>query len=479
MSNLKQSTRETTKSVVIIGGGIGGLFCGWKLLQNGFKVTILERQKNLGGLSTSIPYNKYKMDIGPHFVTFPRESELTEEIKDLMNDNLISIPNIHQEYRVYFRNSVLKKYPTLYEIIFKKGFNSFLKSFFSFFSSRILQKDDFNFSAKEYLIYNYGKYLYQTWFKPYLDFSYGDSNIPVEMIRKKFPLLKFKDILKKTRKKNKIIKEKDNPSQVLHWYFKYGIGTLPTTLTEKIKELGGTIIVEAEVKNIEHEKFPKEILLMKNGSDNIITADIIVYTTPPNITKNWFNDFQNFDFRSSNTSHSIMVYLFINDPKIVNWWVLTNYDKNLPFFRITHQNFLSENVCPPGKSLLCIEIKCKENDDLWKLDESLLIKKISDSLQKMSIFDVKKIEDHKIFRFKNLYHGLEPNGKDISGSLSQKIDSIKNEFMIGVEIDAGALVTQRLEEEEKSEKPLVSYGGIYMTLEKSDLIVKKITSSGK
>jgi len=97
----------------------------------------------------------------------------------------------------------------------------------------------------------------------------------------------------------------------------------------------------------------------------------------------------------------------------------------------------------------------------------------------MQILDINKIEGHKIFKFKNLYHGIEPNGKIISKKLSQTISSLKNEFMVGVEIDAGTLVTQRLEEEENSEKPSVSLGGIYMTLEKSGIIVKKIISQNK
>lgn len=477
MEQLKQSNGDLPKSVTIVGGGIGGLFCAWKLLQKGFRVTILERQKHLGGLSTSIPYNNYKMDIGPHFVSFPKESELTEDMKKLMNGDIISIPNIHQEYRVFFRNSVLRKYPTLYEIIFKKGLNSFIQSLFSFFSSRIKQKNYLNISsAKEYLKYNYGDYLYKTWFKPYLDFSYGKTDIPVEIIKKKFPLLKFKEIIQKTRKRTKNERRLINSSPVYHWYFKHGIGTLANTLSEKIKELDGKIFLGIELKNIEHTKNPKEVLILKDDFENKINSDIIIYTTPPNVTKKWFNEFQEIDFKSSSSSNSIMVFLFINDPKIVNWWVLTNYDTNLPFFRITHQNFLSHFVCPPGKSLLCVEMKAKDNEELWNLDESEIIKKIKDGFSKMGILDISKIEGHKIFKFKNLYHGIEPNGKTESQKLSKTIEATKNEFMVDVEIDAGTLVTQRLEEEITSERPSISLGGIYMTLEKSGMIVKKIIS---
>ena len=45
---------SNTKKLIVVGGGIGGLFASWKLLQQGYKVTIIERQNFLGGLSTSI-----------------------------------------------------------------------------------------------------------------------------------------------------------------------------------------------------------------------------------------------------------------------------------------------------------------------------------------------------------------------------------------------------------------------------------------
>ena len=124
-------------SVVVIGGGIGGLFSAWNLLNEGYKVIILERQTHLGGLSTSIPYNGFQMDVGPHFITAPKNTLLTQELEQLMGDEIVSVDDIHKWYRVFFKNSVLPEYPPLYEIIFKNGLTSFLKSFFSYFSAKI------------------------------------------------------------------------------------------------------------------------------------------------------------------------------------------------------------------------------------------------------------------------------------------------------------------------------------------------------
>ena len=74
-------TNNQSRSFVIIGGGVTGLFIAWRLCQKGFKVTLLEYQKFLGGLSTSIKHNEYLLDIGPHELLFPKDMSQSKEIK--------------------------------------------------------------------------------------------------------------------------------------------------------------------------------------------------------------------------------------------------------------------------------------------------------------------------------------------------------------------------------------------------------------
>ena len=64
-----------SKSIIIIGGGIGGLYAAWKLSETGYHVILLERENFLGGLSTSITLNGCVMDIGPHFVSLEKNSD--------------------------------------------------------------------------------------------------------------------------------------------------------------------------------------------------------------------------------------------------------------------------------------------------------------------------------------------------------------------------------------------------------------------
>ena len=74
---------NSSKSVVVIGGGIGGLFTAWKLCLKGMNVTVLERQKSVGGLSGSIHHDGFKIDIGPHYVILPKNLVLLMRLKVL------------------------------------------------------------------------------------------------------------------------------------------------------------------------------------------------------------------------------------------------------------------------------------------------------------------------------------------------------------------------------------------------------------
>ena len=56
------------QEVVIVGSGIGGLICGAILSMNGFHVTVLERNKQIGGNLQTYARDKCIFDSGVHYV---------------------------------------------------------------------------------------------------------------------------------------------------------------------------------------------------------------------------------------------------------------------------------------------------------------------------------------------------------------------------------------------------------------------------
>lgn len=62
--------------VVIIGGGLGGLFCGAVLSKEGMKVLLLERHHTIGGCLQSFRRNGRLFDTGMHYVGSMREGQI-------------------------------------------------------------------------------------------------------------------------------------------------------------------------------------------------------------------------------------------------------------------------------------------------------------------------------------------------------------------------------------------------------------------
>ena len=68
--------------VVIIGGGPAGLTAGYILAKDGVKVTVLEGDEQVGGISRTARYKGYRFDIGGHrfFTKVTPVEELWKEI---------------------------------------------------------------------------------------------------------------------------------------------------------------------------------------------------------------------------------------------------------------------------------------------------------------------------------------------------------------------------------------------------------------
>ncbi len=64
-----------TEKVIIIGGGLGGLQCGYILAKNGLQVTVLEYDTNVGGYLQSFRRGRATFDTGFHYIGLMGEGE--------------------------------------------------------------------------------------------------------------------------------------------------------------------------------------------------------------------------------------------------------------------------------------------------------------------------------------------------------------------------------------------------------------------
>ena len=75
------------EKIIILGAGLAGLMAGYELSQAGYKVILLEKESQVGGLGRTIKYKDYLFDFSAHRFHSNNE-EIVNIMKGLLGDKL-------------------------------------------------------------------------------------------------------------------------------------------------------------------------------------------------------------------------------------------------------------------------------------------------------------------------------------------------------------------------------------------------------
>jgi len=90
---------------VVIGAGPGGLAAAMLLAARGLKVTVLEKDRVVGGRSRTVEAEGYRFDLGPTFFLYPRIlGEIFAECGTRLEDE-VDLIRLDPQYRLIFENA--------------------------------------------------------------------------------------------------------------------------------------------------------------------------------------------------------------------------------------------------------------------------------------------------------------------------------------------------------------------------------------
>ena len=98
------------KDIIVIGGGIAGLNAGIELLQKGHKVTIIEKNDNVGGLCSGYDVNGFYIDACIHWLMGTNKSNALYEIWnniDAFNDE-VKIIRLENFVSIDYQGTIIK-----------------------------------------------------------------------------------------------------------------------------------------------------------------------------------------------------------------------------------------------------------------------------------------------------------------------------------------------------------------------------------
>lgn len=339
----------------------------------------------VGGIARTAEYKGYKFDIGGHrfFTKSPEVKKLWHEILDPA-DWLLNVPRLS---RIYY-NEKFFAYPLKpFDALIKLGLIKTFLSVMSYLKYKIFPIKNPK-SFEDWIINNFGKRLYLTFFKSYTEKVWG---IPCSSISADWAAQRIKglsllgaiqaafQIPKITKKqKQKIIKTLIDKFD----YPRLGPGMMWEEAAKKIKIAGNEIKMDSKVISINIDNKNKNILKCQTINNleekKEYAGDFFISTLPikdlvnilePKPPENIIQSANALKYRDFLT-----VVLILNVEKSFpdNWIYI--HDPNVKLGRVQNfKNWSPEMVPNKEHTALGLEYFCNEGDDLWQMKDQDLV----------------------------------------------------------------------------------------------------------
>lgn len=469
--------KKTSKNIIIIGAGPAGLSAALNILRTDTNVnlTVIEQEKEIGGLSRTIFNKENGTDIGPHRF-FTKNQDVwnlwTEFLSpqgypakdDILSNREFTIvksgANPEKEdnvflkrkrfSRIYYQNNFFD-YPLKIQSIFNLGLKTTFLIGISYIKSCFFKKKEQNLEA--FMINRFGKTLYELFFEDYtqkvwgvhpkdLSDKWGSQRIKgISLFHVLWDLLLQLLHLKK-QKEVSLIDE--------YYYPKLGCSQMWHLMAEEINKLGGKIILNHTVTRLtQTNDCISSITILDNQSqkEQILDCDTLISSMPvrelltgmndvpsdiQNLAKNLqYRDFILVNYRikklnlKNNTSFPTI------DNMAPDSWIYLQ-DKHIKAGRLDIVNNFSPYLIKnfPNEAIINLEYFCNEADDFYQKSDSEIIDFATEELKKLKAVTKEDILTTNVVRIKKAYPSYCGSYEHFD-KIKNYINSIKNLYCIG------------------------------------------------
>lgn len=416
------------KKYLIIGAGPAGLTAGLLLAEKGEKVTLLEKSNQVGGISKTVSYGKYRFDIGGHrfFTKNLAVSELWKKImpKDFLEKDRIS--RIY--YQGKFYNYPLEPINALANLgLFQAGwaFLSHLKA-----KSQPIKPEK---TLEDVYINSFGYYLYEKFFRVYSNRLWG---IPPSQMAPDWGKARVGKLSLFSAVKDAFFPQKAEIKSLIKKfnYPKFGPGQMWEAFAEKIKKAGGEIKFNSKVKNINHNK--RQITSVVTEEDQELKLDELISTMPikdlinslvPQPSEEILKAASQLKYRDY-----ILVALMIKAAKIFpDQWI---YIQDPGFMNVRVQNINNWSLAmvgEKGKTVLGMEYVVSQDDPLWQMKDKKLIDLAKKEAEKLGFIKADQVVDAKVVRELKVYPVYDLDYQKHLSAIKNYLSSFRNLTLIG------------------------------------------------
>jgi protoporphyrinogen oxidase len=420
------------KKIIIIGAGPAGLAAASELNKKKLKSTIFEKSNVVGGLARTVKLGNNLFDIGPHRF-FTKNNEINKFFINYAGKDLIKVKRLT---RILYQNKLFNYPLSPINTFFTLGIYNGITIFFSYLLSLLFFKKKIS-SFEDWVIKNFGKKLYYTFFKTYTEKVWGISckQIGSDWASQRIKGLNFASIiLSFFFKKNKAKSLIDE-----FYYLKFGAGNLYENIKKKLLQKKNKIIFNQKVikYNFDNKTFNIKSIIIENKQlkKKEIFGDFFLSSAPITEVIKSFNiklpdNIKKIIYSLKYRNH-IGVKLVINGKIFEDNWIYV-HSPEVKVARISNYKNFSKYMGENKESNpITMEYFCNENDKFWNLSDQTIISIAKKELEFLELAKKNQITDSYVIRSEKAYPVIEKGYQKKIDEIKKWLSQIKNFIPIG------------------------------------------------
>jgi protoporphyrinogen oxidase len=423
--------------VVVIGAGPAGLTAAYILSKDGYRVTVLEADKVVGGISRTVQHNGYRFDIGGHrfFTKIPQVQALWEE---LLGPEFIRVPRLSRiHYNGKYFDYPLKAASALAGV----GLVNAIQIVWSYLGAA-LRPHAVEENFEQWVSNRFGRRMYEIFFKTYTEKIWG---IPCSEIRAEWAAQRIQglSLAKAIVSLTPLAGSTQTKSLIQEFsYPRLGPGQMWEAASDRILAMGNSVLLQHCVVAIELEAdatSASRAVAVRASSPNgecSFHADHVISTMPiqslvgalrpgaPATVREAAEGLRYRDF--------LLVALILDKDHLFpdNWIYI--HTPSVKVGRIQNFNNWSRAMVPePGRSCLGMEYFCFESDSLWKSSDADLLALASRELTQLGLAVDARIVDGAVVRMPKAYPIYDSRYRECLDRVREFIDPIVNLQTVG------------------------------------------------